>query len=807
MKEKFDIGGMTCSACAAHVSKAVCKLNVTSVNVNLLTNSMEVEYDKESLSSKEIIDAVEKAGYSAKIHDDFVGKQTRKVNSSRIKLILSVILLVILMYFSMHEMLHLPYPEVLHNYLYGLIGVLIQLVLCIVIMILNAHYFINGFKKLIKLSPNMDTLVALGSFVSFVYALINTILMIGCVVNKDSEGAMSYSMNLYYESAAMILTLVSVGKFLEGLSKKQTTKALESLINMVPKTVLKKNGDEFEEVLKENIAIGDIILLKPYSNVAIDGFIIDGASHFDESSLTGESVLISKKEGDEITSGSINQEGTITYKASKTSASSTISEIIKMVEEASSSKMPLARIADKIALYFVPIVISISLITFLIWIISSKDIELSLGMAISVLVISCPCALGLATPLCIMVSTGLAYKNNILLKEASSLEHLSGINTIILDKTGTITNGQLKVVDYISFNEDSKNKLYSLEKNTNHPLSVALTSYLKTLNVEECNFDTIETVPGYGIKGSINNEEYYVGSLDYYKLINNKSNDTVEKLISEGKTIVVLFTKNEILSIISLIDTIKSDAKKAISLFKSHGIKIVMATGDNEVSANSIASEVGIDIVEAKCLPQYKSQLVDKYKENNKKVLMIGDGINDAIALTKADVSMAFTSKNDIATNSADIVLLKPNLMDAYNAYILSKKTVNNIKMNLFWAFFYNIVMIPIACGILYPSLGIRLTPMIGAACMSLSSICVCLNALRLKLFKWKEEEKLMQEFYVRDMMCPRCVAHVKEALSVEGVKSVDVNLENKKVTVESNLSLETLMDYVKKAGYQPTKD
>lgn len=807
MKEKYDIGGMTCSACAAHVSKAVCNLNVVSVNVNLLTNSMEVEYSEESLTSKDIIIAVEKAGYSAKIHEDFVEKQSRKVNSNRIKLILSVVLLVVLMYFSMHEMLHLPYPEILHNYLYGLIGVLIQLVLCIVIMILNSHYFISGFKKLVKLSPNMDTLVALGSSVSFVYAVINTILMIQCVINKDSESAMSYSMNLYYESAAMILTLVSVGKFLEGLSKKQTTKALELLINMVPKTVLKKVGDDFEEVLKENVGVGDIILLKPYSNVAIDGVIIDGASHFDESSLTGESVLISKKEGNEITSGSINQEGTITYKATKTSASSTISEIIKMVEEASSSKMPLARIADKVALYFVPIVMVISLITFIVWIFSSRDIELSLSMAISVLVISCPCALGLATPLCIMVSTGIAYKNNILLKEASSLEHLSSIDTIILDKTGTITNGQLKVIDYISYDEDSKNKLYSLEKNTNHPLSIALTNYLKELNVEECNYDSVQTVSGYGIRGLIDKEEYYVGSLEYYKLITNNTNEIIERMINEGKTIVVFFTKARVLSIVSLIDTIKSDAKQAILLFKSHGIKVVMATGDNEVSAKSIASEVGIDIVDAKCLPQYKSQLVDKYKENNRKVLMIGDGINDAIALTKADVSMAFTSKNDIATNSADIVLLKPNLMDAYNAYILSKKTVNNIKMNLFWAFFYNIIMIPIACGILYPSLGIKLTPMIGAACMSLSSICVCLNALRLKLFKWREEEKNMKEFYVKDMMCPRCVAHVKESLSVEGVKSVDVNLETKKVIVESDLSLDTLMSYVKKAGYEPTKD
>ena len=806
MKDKFDIGGMTCSACAAHVSKAVEKLNVVSCNVNLLTNSMEVEYN-ESLTSKEIIEAVEKAGYSAKIHEDFVEKQAIKVNSKKIKLILSVVLLIILMYFSMHEMLHLPYPEVLHNFLYGLIGVLVQLVLCIIIMILNFHYFTSGFKKLIKLSPNMDTLVALGSFVSFVYALINTVLMIICVINKDSQGAMSYSMNLYYESAAMILTLVSVGKFLESLSKKQTTKALESLINMVPKTVLKKVGDNFEEVFKENVGIGDIILLKPYTNVAIDGIIIDGASHFDESSLTGESVLLSKRVNDEITSGSINQEGTITYKATKTSASSTISEIIKMVEEASSSKMPLARIADKIALYFVPIVMGISLLTFVIWIISSKDIELSLGMAISVLVISCPCALGLATPLCIMVSTGMAAKNNILLKDAASFEHLSSIDTIILDKTGTITNGQLKVVDYISYSEDSKNKLYALEKNTNHPLSVALVNYLKKQKVEEIEFDSIETIPGYGIKGSINNKEYFVGSLEYYKLMNNHSNEAMEKLAKEGKTIVCLFTKEELLCIVGLIDTIKNDAKRVISLFKERGIKVVMATGDNEISAKTIACEVGIDIVEAKCLPQYKSELVDKYKKDNHKVLMIGDGINDAIALTKADVSMAFTSKNDIATNSADIVLLKPNLIDAYNTYVLSKKTVNNIKMNLFWAFFYNIIMIPIACGILYPSLGIRLTPMIGAACMSLSSICVCLNALRLKLFKWKEEEKIMVEFYVRDMMCPRCVAHVKEALSVEGVKSVEVSLETKKVSVESSLSLDTLMDYVKKAGYEPTKE
>ena len=393
MKEKFDIGGMTCSACASHVEKAVCKLNINSCNVNLLTNSMEVDFNEEKESIESIILAVEKAGYSAKKHSDFVEKQNTRVNINKIKLIISIILLVILMYFSMHHMLKLPYPEVLDSYLYGLIGIIIQFVLCVVIMILNKNYFISGFKKLVKLSPNMDTLVAIGSLVSFIYAVINTILMILCVVNKDQDGAHSYSMNLYYESAAMILTLVSVGKYLEGLSKKQTTKALESLINMVPKTVLVLRNEEFVEVNKENVQIGEIILLKPYTNVALDGVIVEGTSHFDESSLTGESILLTKKRGSEITSGSINQEGTVKYKVTKTSENSTISEIIKLVEDASTSKMPLARIADKVALYFVPIVLLISLITFIIWLIISKDFELSLGMGISVLVISCPCAL------------------------------------------------------------------------------------------------------------------------------------------------------------------------------------------------------------------------------------------------------------------------------------------------------------------------------------------------------------------------------------------------------------------------------
>ena len=807
MKEKFDIGGMTCSACAGHVEKAVCKLNINSCNVNLLTNSMDVEFDKDKLTVDEIISAVESAGYSAKVHSDYIEKVSKKVDTSKIKLISSIILLVVLMYFSMHHMLNLPYPKFLDEYLYGIVGVIIQCILSLVIMVLNKHYFINGFKKLIKLAPNMDTLVSLGSIVSFIFALINTGLMIGCIVNKDQMGAMEYSMNLYYESAAMIVTLVSVGKFLEGLSKKQTTKALESLINMVPKTVLKKDGDEFVEVLKENVAVGDIVLLKPYTNVALDGVIVEGTSHFDESSLTGESILLSKKRGSEITSGSINQEGTIKYRVTKTSANSTISEIIKMVEEASSSKMPLARIADKVALYFVPIVMGISLITFIIWLISSKDLELSLGMAISVLVISCPCALGLATPLCIMVSTGLAAKNNVLLKDAASFETLSSIDTIILDKTGTITNGELQVVDFISYDENSKNLLYSLEKNTNHPLSIALVNYLKGIGVNEVEFDNIETIPGYGIKGNISNEEYYVGSIEYYKEVTSKDNEEFNKLLEEGKTLVTLFTKNELLLIIGLIDTVKMDAKRVISLFKKHNLQIVMATGDNYKSASKIANEVGIDVVEAKCLPQYKSELVKKYKENNKKVLMIGDGINDAVALTTSDVSMAFVSKNDVATNSADIVLLKPNLIEVYNTYLLSKKTVKNIKLNLFWAFFYNIIMIPIACGVLYPSIGIKLSPMIGAACMSLSSICVCLNALRLKLYKWKEEERVMVEFYVKDMMCPRCVAHVKETLSVEGVKSVEVVLETKKVSVESTLSLETLMKLVKEAGYDPTID
>ena len=805
MKEKFDIGGMTCSSCAAHVENVVNKLNVNFCSVNLLTNSMEVDFDIDKESVDSIISAVEKAGYSAKKHSDFVEKQSIRVNLSKIKLIVSIILLFILMYFSMHHMLNLPYPEILDNYLYGLIGVIVQFVLCVAIMILNKNYFISGFKKLIKLSPNMDTLVAIGSLVSFIYAVINTILMIVCIVNKDHDGAHSYSMNLYYESAAMILTLVSVGKYLEGLSKKQTTKALESLINMVPKTVLVLRNEEFVEVNKENVQIGEIVLLKPYTNVALDGVVIEGTSHFDESSLTGESILLTKKRGSEIASGSINQEGTIKYRTTKTSENSTISEIIKLVEDASTSKMPLARIADKVALYFVPIVLFISLITFVIWMISSKDFELSLGMAISVLVISCPCALGLATPLCIMVSTGIAAKNNILIKEASSFEYLSSIDTLILDKTGTITNGKLEVTDYYSYNENSKNILYSLEKNTNHPLSFALIHYLNKLNVEECKIEEIKTIPGYGIKGTVNGKEYYVGSLEYLNFITDLRDSRVDELIKEGKTLVILFTKEEILVIVGLIDTIKYDAKKAIENFKKHNVKVIMATGDNNKSAESIASLVGIDAIESSCTPQYKSELVDKYQQNGHKVLMIGDGINDAISLTKANVSMAFVSKNDIATNSADIVLLKSNLMDAYNAYALSKKTVKNIKINLFWAFIYNIIMIPIACGILYPH--IKMSPMIGAGCMSLSSICVCLNALRLKLFKNIEEEKEMIEFYVRDMMCPRWVAHVKEALSVEGVKSVDVDLDSKKVKVESSLSIETLMNYVSEAGYQPTKD
>lgn len=793
MKKKYNVTGMSCAACAAHVGKAVNDLEGYSCNVSLLTNSMEVTCDGD-IDDQLVIKAVQNAGYGASIYiNEYLEKQNKKVNIKRIKLITSIVLMVVIMYIAMGHMINILPPFLSGDYVW--LNVILQIVLTIVVIILNFHYFTSGFSKLFKLKPNMDSLVALGSTISFGYSLFNSILIFINVSKGNMEVAHDLHHNqLYFDSASMILTLVSVGKFLEGLSKKQTTKALDELMEMVPNSVLKVVGESSELVSIDSIQLGDVIEVRPYDVIPLDGVVIKGSSYIDDSSITGESLLKEKNEGDEVVSGSKNQQSTLFIKVKTTLENSTMNQIIKMVEEASSSKMKIEKIVDKIALIFVPFVIIVSILVFGIWmIISPANVNLSLRFAISVLVISCPCALGLATPLCVMVSTLKASKNYILVKDAEVYEKMAKVNVVMFDKTGTITNGQLEIVNN-TLKEDDFYKLQSLEHLSNHPLANKLVGELTSFK-DVLDF---QTVPGKGVSGVIDGETYYAGNAKYLLEVNGT------KESNEELTVIYFFTKDKYLGKVEFLDTIKDTSKQALSFFKNHGVKTVLLTGDNESAAQKTCEGLDIDVIHSSLLPQDKANIIKQYQSEGNFVMMVGDGINDSVALETAHVGVAMNETN-IAKSSADIVLTRSDLLDAYNAYHLSKKTVNNIKLNLFWAFFYNIIAIPIAAGAFY-ALNFTLNPMIAAACMSLSSICVCLNALRLNLIKMeKKEEKPNMTLYVKDMMCNHCVAHVKEALAVEGVNSVEIDLQSKKVVVETTLSKEEIFDLITKAGYKPS--
>ena len=793
MKKKYNVTGMSCAACAAHVGKAVNDLEGYSCNVSLLTNSMEVTSEGE-IDDQKVIKAVQNAGYDASIYkNEYLERQNKKVNSKRIKLIASIALMMLIMYIAMGHMINILPSFLTGDFVW--LNVTFQILLTIVVIVLNFHYFTSGFTKLVKLKPNMDSLVALGSAISFSYSLVNSILIIINVSRGNMETAHELHHNhLYYDSAAMILTLVSVGKFLEGLSKKQTTKALDELMEMVPNSVLKVVGENSELVSIESIQIDDVIEIRPFDVIPLDGVVINGFSYVDDSSITGESLLKEKTEGDEVISGSKNQQSTLYIKVKKTLENSTMNQIIKMVEEASSSKMKIEKIVDKIALFFVPFVILVSLVVFAVWmIIMPGNFNLSIRFAISVLVISCPCALGLATPLCVMVSTLKASKNYILIKDAEVYEKMVKVDVMMFDKTGTITNGQLEIVNNTLSDIDYL-RLQSLEHLSNHPLANKLVGELTSFN----DVTDFKTIPGKGISGVIDGVTYYAGNSKFLFEINGTQE------FNEELTVIYFFTKDSYLGKVEFLDSIKDTSKQTLELFKKHGIKTVLLTGDNENAAKKTCSILAIDTIHASLLPQDKANIIKQYQEEGHNVMMIGDGINDSVALEMANVGVAMNETN-IAKSSADIVLTRSDLLDAYNAYHLSIKTVNNIKLNLFWAFFYNIIAIPIAAGAFY-ALNFTLNPMIAAACMSLSSVCVCLNALRLNLIKMeKKEEKPSMTLYVKDMMCNHCVAHVKQALAVEGVSNVEIDLINKKVVVETTLSKERIYELISKAGYKPT--
>lgn len=726
MKKKFIVKGMTCSACVSHVEKAVKKIeNVSQVNVSLLNNTLELETD--IVSDETIMKAVKKAGYKIMKYDTKYNEES-KIKKS--KLIISVIFLVLLLYVAMGSMMGLPLPSFLEGTENALLFVCAQVILLLPIIILNFNYFKSGFYKLFKGNPNMDTLVAVGSSASIIYGIFATIMIIIGLKNNDMELVHQYHMDLYFESAGTIVTVVSIGKFIESKSKSKTSDSIKMLLDLSGKTALIIRNNEEIEISVDEIQVDDIIKVMAGGSISVDGIIIDGEGSFNESSITGESIPVHKNVGEKVISGSILLDSVVIFKATTTSQTSTIANIVKLVEEAASSKAPIARLADKISAKFVPTVMILSLLTFIIWIIFSKDLELSLSIGISVLVVSCPCALGLATPIAIMISTGVAAKNHILIKDAKSLENLSTINTVVFDKTGTITKNSLKIMDIVSYCDDFMNILGSLELNSNHPLSIPIKQYIVKKGINTYSVNNHITYPGKGIQGTINNVTYYAGNK---KFIADKINESIDDINSEHSIIVL--ASDKILGYIIISDEIKESSKETIALFKQNNIKTVMLTGDNINSANYVKNIVDVDQVIAEVLPDEKGNVIKQLKVNNK-VLMIGDGINDAVALESADIAMAIGNGSDIAIESADIILTNNDLFQAYVAYQLSKKTIKNIKMSLFWAFFYNIICIPIACGILYPFFGIKFNPMLASIAMSLSSICVVINALRLFKFK-----------------------------------------------------------------------
>ena len=881
MKERFDVTGMTCSACSSHVEKSVSKLTgVENVSVNLLTNSMQVEFDENKLDTAGIIKAVEDAGYGAAVKDGHAKSGTKtsgqsdsqensglsaveqNVKNMKKRLIVSLIFWIPLMYVSMGHMiyqwLNIPMPPFTMNFLHGnenaITYAFTQFLLLLPILIANQKYFKNGFKTLWHRSPNMDSLIAIGAGAAILYGIF-AIYRIGYAMGHgDMAVVHQYAHDLYFESAGTILTLITIGKYLETKSKGKTSEAITKLLNLAPKTVTVVRDGVEQVIDATDVEKGEIFLVKPGESVAVDGIVLEGKSSFDESAITGESIPVPKQEGDTIVSASINKSGLIRAKATKVGEDTTIAQIIRLVEEASSSKAPIAKMADKIAGVFVPAVITIALITGVIWLISGATFEFAMSTAIAVLVISCPCALGLATPVAIMVGTGKGAENGILIKSGDALETAHQIDTVVLDKTGTITQGKPVVTDIICAagkNADKTQLLQiagSLEKGSEHPLAEAIANYCVTNNISLEKVTDFNALFGKGIEGTVSGTHYYAGNEKMMEekgiSLSTEQKNQIRELAKQGRTPLLFADKKQFLGIVAVADVVKPTSKEAVQKFRDYGIHVIMLTGDNEVTAQAIKEQVGIDEVIAGVLPTQKEEKISALKQAGHKVAMIGDGVNDAPALASADVGIAIGAGTDVAIESADIVLMKNDLLDAVGAVKLSKAVIRNIKENLFWAFFYNSIGIPLAAGVLYPLFQIKLNPMFGAAAMSLSSVCVVSNALRLRWVKLHDAKKTQSEPHqdvaastiadinqhnaldnnikstnndkgestmtttisIEGMMCAHCQAHVEKALKeVAGVAEVTVSLENKNAVVTGDASVEALKQAVVDAGYEVT--
>ena len=834
MTEQFAVTGMTCAACSAHVEKAVSRLSgVQSAPVNLMLGSMTVTYDEKAVAESDIIAAVKAAGYGASPASQTDQGQLRRDQDAALRrrkkhLIWSVVFLVPLFYLSMGHMMGLPLPQVLH--MHPLLLACLQLALVIPILILNRNYFTVGFSRLVKLSPNMDSLVAVGAAAGLVYSLIEMGLL--------AAGQVSGMPDLYFESAGMILTLVTVGKYLEERSRGKTTGAISALLALAPESAMVRRQGQELTIPTEEIVAGDTVIVRQGGRIPVDGVITDGHAAVDESAITGESLPVEKVPGDAVTSATVTSSGYLELRATRVGGDTTLSQIIRLMEEAASSKAPISRLADRISGIFVPAVMAISLTAALLWaFVGGMDVHFCLSIAIAVLVISCPCALGLATPVAIMVGTGQAAQQGILIKSAESLELLHKVQTVVLDKTGTVTMGQPRVTDILCASGVTEEELLcvaaSAEKPSEHPLAHAIVEESQARHIPLCPVSGFRSVPGGGIQATLSGEAVLAGNAGYLAQ-NGVSLAAMEadahRLAEDGKTPLFFAESGHLLGCIAVADVVKPDSAKAIAALRRMGRRVVLLTGDNQRTANAIARQIGVDQVIAQVLPQDKAKCVAQLQQQGQRVAMVGDGVNDAPALAQADVGLAIGAGTDIAIESADVVLMKSSLLDIPAAMDLSRAVLRNIKQNLFWAFFYNSIGIPVAAGVLYPALHLTLNPMLAAAAISLSSVCVVSNALRLRGWKppffadqpaptaplpesavfqsqGKEENTVNKTIHIDGMMCTHCTGRVEKALNdLPGVEAtVDLDSKSAAVTCTPDVSDDTLRQAVEDAGYHVT--
>ena len=834
MTEQFAVTGMTCAACSAHVEKAVSRLSgVQSAPVNLMLGSMTVTYDEKAVTEGDIIAAVKAAGYGASPASQTDQGQLRRDQDAALRrrkkhLIWSVVFLVPLFYLSMGHMMGLPLPQVLH--MHPLLLGCLQLALVIPILILNRNYFTVGFSRLVKLSPNMDSLVAVGAAAGLVYSLIEMGLL--------AAGQVSGMPDLYFESAGMILTLVTVGKYLEERSRGKTTGAISALLALAPESAMVRRQGQELTIPTEEIVAGDTVIVRQGGRIPVDGVITDGHAAVDESAITGESLPVEKVPGDAVTSATVTSSGYLELRATRVGGDTTLSQIIRLMEEAASSKAPISRLADRISGIFVPVVMAISLTAALLWaFVGGMDVRFCLSIAIAVLVISCPCALGLATPVAIMVGTGQAAQQGILIKSAESLELLHKVQTVVLDKTGTVTMGQPRVTDILCAPGVTEEELLcvaaSAEKPSEHPLAHAIVEESQARHIPLCPVSDFRSVPGGGIQATLSGEAVLAGNAGYLAQ-NGVSLAAMEadahRLAEDGKTPLFFAESGRLLGCVAVADVVKPDSAKALAALRRMGRRVVLLTGDNQRTANAIARQIGVDQVIAQVLPQDKAKCVAQLQQQGQRVAMVGDGVNDAPALAQADVGLAIGAGTDIAIESADVVLMKSSLLDIPAAMDLSRAVLRNIKQNLFWAFFYNSIGIPVAAGVLYPALHLTLNPMLAAAAMSLSSVCVVSNALRLRGWKppvfpdqpvptaplpesavfqsqGKEENTVNKTIHIDGMMCAHCTGRVEKALNdLPGVEAtVDLDSKSAAVTCTPDVSDDTLRQAVEDAGYHVT--